>query len=413
MSDTLTSLPSAGAADLPAAVTSPASGDDKSNIAILVVDDSSFNRLLLSRRLGELGYSNITTATDGIQALANIETARFDIVLLDIEMPALDGFGVLERLRAQRRRDPPVIVISAHTEMSAIVRCIELGAEDYLPKSFDLPLLRARLSAVLEKKRLRDLAAQRLKGLEAELESARLAQLALVPSAFAHLAGHRVDLHAAMVPARQVGGDFYDAIRLDGTTLLFAVADVSGKGAPAALTMARTLGLFRASARHLAEQPGVSVDPATVLARANDDLVRENHEATFVTAAVGVIDMVTGQGQLAIAAHEMPMLRTADGDVRPLLPPAPQPPLGALEDMAYRSHPFTLTPGDSVLLFSDGITEAENAAGAFFGRARLTETLAANTTPRAMVTGVFNAVVDFADGAPQADDITALALRFR
>ncbi|MFC7555620.1 response regulator [Pseudoroseomonas wenyumeiae] len=214
------------------------------DVAILLVDDSPFNRLLLGRRLAELGYSNVTTASNGVEGLAAIAATPFDVVLLDIEMPELDGIGVLERLHASGRAEPPVIVISALTEMSAIVRCIELGAEDYLPKSFDPPLLRARLAAVLEKKRLRDLASQRLQLLEDELESARLAQLALVPRDFAAIAGHRVALHAAMVPARQVGGDLYDAIRLNDTTLLFAVADVAGKGAPAGLTMARTLGLI-------------------------------------------------------------------------------------------------------------------------------------------------------------------------
>ena len=106
-------------------------------------------------------------------------------MLLDIEMPELDGIGVLEQLRAMGGAAPPVIVISALTEMTAIVRCIELGAEDYLPKTFDPTLLRARLSTVLEKKRLRDLAAQRLAALEAELESARSAQVSLVPHDFA------------------------------------------------------------------------------------------------------------------------------------------------------------------------------------------------------------------------------------
>ncbi|MFC7610064.1 response regulator [Teichococcus aestuarii] len=131
-------------------------------VALLVVDDSPFNRLMLQRRLQALGYLNVTMAEDGTQGLAAIAAQRFDVVLLDLEMPNLDGIGVLERLHAGRGTAPPVIVISALTEMDKIVRCIELGAEDFLPKSFDPPLLRARLGAVLEKKRLRGLAEQRL-----------------------------------------------------------------------------------------------------------------------------------------------------------------------------------------------------------------------------------------------------------
>ena len=387
----------------------------KSSVAILVVDDSSVNRTILKRRLAELGYDNITTAADGIQALAAIDSARFDVMLLDIEMPALDGIGVLEHQRARGRRDPPVIVISSHTSMSAIVRCIELGAEDYLPKTFELPLLRARLSAVLEKKRLRDLAAQRLLLLETELESARLAQLALVPSDFDRIADHRTTLHATMVPARQVGGDFYDAIRINETTLLFAVADVAGKGAPAALTMARALGLFRASAHHLASEIRVP-DPSDVLDMANYDLARDNPDAIFATAAVGILDMRNGSGRLAIAGHETPLRYDESGQVSPLLRHTPQLPLGAMEGIAYTSYPFELNPGELLLLLSDGVIEAENPAGAFFGRDRLVELLRTHAPsrhgPRAMVEQVFAAVTCFADGAPQADDITALALKF-
>jgi sigma-B regulation protein RsbU (phosphoserine phosphatase) len=392
-------------------MSSPAQPD----VAILLVDDSPFNRLLLGRRLAELGYANVTTATNGLEGLAAIATTPFDVVLLDIEMPELDGIGVLERLHASGRAEPPVIVISALTEMNAIVRCIELGAEDYLPKSVDPPLLRARLAAVLEKKRLRDLAAQRLQLLEAELESARLAQLALVPRDFAAIAGHRVSLHAAMVPARQVGGDLYDAIRLDDSTLLFAVADVAGKGAPAGLTMARTLGLIRASAALLAARDGVP-DPAEILCLANDDLARDNEEATFVTVALGVLDMVTGKGRIAVAAHEEPLLFSASQPAHPLPGLIRQPPLGAMEGILYRSTAFALSSGEGLLLYSDGVTEAENTCEAFFGRVHLLaelERLAVrDPAPHAVVDGLFASVTAFAGEAPQADDITALGLQF-
>lgn len=378
--------------------------------AILVVDDSSFNRLVLKRRLGELGYGNVTTAEDGVQGLAALERGRFDVVLLDLEMPNLDGIGVLEQLRALRGAAPPVIVISALTEMDKIVRCIELGAEDYLPKSFDPPLLRARLGAVMEKKRLRDLADARLAALEAELESARAAQLALVPRDFAAAATGRLAVHAAMVPARQVGGDLYDCLRLDATHTLFAVADVSGKGAPAGLTMARTLGLMRAAARRLAAEGGVP-DPGDILGMTNDDLAAENESQTFVTVVLGVIDGTTGAGRIAVAGHDLPLV--LGGAPRLLGPLRRQPALGAIEGIPYGSDPFALSPGEALFLYSDGVSEAEDDAGGFFGRERLTEALArAGCEPRAVVEEVLRAVHRFAAGAPQADDITALALRF-
>lgn len=123
---------------------------------LLVVDDNAVNRFMLSRYIEQEGHE-VTSAENGRQALTLIQTGRFDLVLLDVLMPELDGYGVLEAVkRDDRLRDVPVIMISGLEEMDSVVRCIELGAEDYLPKPFNQTLLRARVGACLEKKRLRD-----------------------------------------------------------------------------------------------------------------------------------------------------------------------------------------------------------------------------------------------------------------
>ena len=125
--------------------------------ALLVVDDNEDNRYTLVQRLRRLGYTNVTTAADGRGALKRLQARDFDLVLLDVMMPELNGYEVLERLRDDERlRQTPVIMISAIDQLESVVRCIELGAEDYLPKPFDPVLLRARVAASLEKKRLRD-----------------------------------------------------------------------------------------------------------------------------------------------------------------------------------------------------------------------------------------------------------------
>ena len=380
-----------------------------SEVALLIVDDSSFNRLMLKRRLAEQGYNDVSMANDGVQGLAAIAARRFDCVLLDLEMPELDGIGVLETLRRDPANAPPVIVISALTEMEKIVRCIELGAEDYLPKSFDPPLLKARLGAVLEKKRLRDLADERLRVIEAELESARTAQLSLVPRDFAAIAPPGLTIAAAMIPARQVGGDLYEAMRLPGGGVLLCVADVSGKGAPAGLTMARTVGAIRAAARLV---PGPLPDPATILAHANADLAADNESQTFVTAALIVLDAATGEGRICVAGHEAPYL--LDGAApRVLTGFARQPPLGAWEGFDYVSAPLSLAPGQGLFLYSDGVSEAEDAAQDFFGRERLEAMLApvALASPAAVVAATLAAVAGFVAGNPANDDITILVIR--
>lgn len=376
---------------------------------ILVVDDSSFNRLLMKRRLAELGYPEPAMATNGLEALAAIAAKAFDVVLLDLEMPELDGIGVLEQLHAQGNA-PPVIVISAQTEMSGVIRCIELGAEDYLPKSFDPPLLRARLQAVLEKKRLRDLAAERLQALEAELESARVAQLSLVPSDFAALSRGRVTVAAHMEPAREVGGDLYDLQWIGARHLMFVVADVAGKGASAGLTMARSMGLIRAGVR-LADARGEIPDPADLLALANGDLAANNPEMTFVTAALAILDAETGEGRLCVAGHEAP-LRLSSRGVAIMGGFKIHPPLGIIEDLPYASAPFALAPGEAMLLLSDGVTEAHDMAGDLFGKERVLATLSTETEPAAAIAVLLRDVAGFVREAPPADDVTVLAVRF-
>jgi len=145
--------------------------------ALLVVDDDEGNRYTLTRRLAREGYTNVSTANDGRQALELLRSRPFDLVLLDIMMPELNGYQVLEHLKADAKlRDLPVIMISAIEDTASVVRCIELGAEDYLPKPFDAALLRARVGASLEKKALRDEVREWNRKLEERVQ-AQVAQL--------------------------------------------------------------------------------------------------------------------------------------------------------------------------------------------------------------------------------------------
>ncbi|MEO9161163.1 MAG: response regulator [Casimicrobiaceae bacterium] len=139
--------------------------------ALLLVDDNEDNRYTLTRRLKRQGYTNLTTANDGREALELVRSKKFDLILLDIMMPELNGYQVLEQLKADAElRHLPVIMISAVGELESVVRCIELGAEDYLPKPFDATLLRARVGASLEKKKLRDEVLDWSKKLEQRVE---------------------------------------------------------------------------------------------------------------------------------------------------------------------------------------------------------------------------------------------------
>ena len=157
--------------------------------ALLVVDDNEDNRYTLTRRLRRQGYENLTEVENGRDALAALETDKFDLVLLDVMMPEMNGYETLEHIKSDMAtRDIPVIMISALDELESVVRCIELGAEDYLPKPFNATLLKARISASLEKKRLRDQEASYLDQLETEQKrSDKLLHAILPPGAVQEL----------------------------------------------------------------------------------------------------------------------------------------------------------------------------------------------------------------------------------
>ena len=154
---------------------------------ILVVEDEEFNRTLIIRHLKKEGYENVEVAENGKQAVEMARSSEFDLVLLDIEMPELDGYGVLEQLKSDMRlRDIPVIMISSIDDMSSIVKCIELGADDYLPKPFDPVLLRARLGACLEKKQFLDEKSSYLKQIKTEKKKSDDLLNVILPAAAAN-----------------------------------------------------------------------------------------------------------------------------------------------------------------------------------------------------------------------------------
>src|SRR5258706_3766297 len=195
---------------------------------ILIVDDEPLNVDYLEQELEELNYATISS-TNGREALDKIISESPDLVLLDIMMPIMDGFAVLERVKTNPAiRDIPMIVISANNDLQSVVKGIQLGADDYLPKPFEPTLLQARIQSSLEKKRLRDLQGLYLKSLERELNIARDIQKEFLPVQLPKLDGWEVASY--FKAAKEVAGDFYDAFILPDGNLAFVVADICGKG---------------------------------------------------------------------------------------------------------------------------------------------------------------------------------------
>ncbi len=371
---------------------------------ILVVDDNPLNRELLLRHLTREGHQALSAAT-GTEALALLAERDVDVVLLDVMMPGVSGPEVLSAIKA----DPAlvslsVIMVSALSDLDSIVQCIEKGATDYLPKPFNPVLLRARIGASLENKRLRDVERSFLAKLEKELDAAAQVQSAMLPKTFpphAALAGHGL-----MVPAREVGGDFYDFFVLDEHRVGIAVGDVSGKGVPAAVYMAVVRTLLRATAMF-------GLSPAACLSRLNDQLCAENDQGMFVSLFYGIVDCGSGRLTYANGGHNWPLRISADGRTQ-WIEGTGDMLVGVLYGYGYREAELTLAPGDSVFAYTDGVVEAAAPDGAAFGNHRLAEVLAAATAagPAQAARSVLDAVTAFAAGEPQFDDITCVAVRF-
>jgi phosphoserine phosphatase RsbU/P len=317
-------------------------------------------------------------------------------------------------MRAENRlEDTPVIMISAATEVDTVVRCIELGADDYLPKPFNPVLLRARLGAVLEKRALRAAVRAQLAALEHDLAQARAQQLSMVPTEFPGPAtGHGVTVHAAMHPARQVGGDLYDWFDLAPDTVCVVVGDVSGKGMPAALFMARARSALRATALQVEALTGRVPGPGEIADLVNRELCRNNPGCMFITLFLGVLHVPSGRLEFVNAGHVPPNWLTAAGEVLEIPCPVGLP-LGIMEDAVQPTTTVTLAPGDGLVVITDGLPEMLGPADAFYTMGRVMADLQALrfAEPEALINDLCTRVLQFAAGAVQADDVTALALR--
>jgi serine phosphatase RsbU (regulator of sigma subunit) len=241
--------------------------------------------------------------------------------------------------------------------------------------------------------------------LQQELEIARKMQLSILPRQFDAIAG--LEIRAAMVPAREVGGDFYDFFRLDAHRVGLVMADVSGKGVPAAFFMAISRTLLRAIAQF-------NDNPATCLARVNDLLAEDNEEMMFVTLFYAILDTDDGVLQFANAGHNLPVLIRADGRIE-TVPATRGIALAVADGFAFELGRLELAPGDGIFLYTDGITEAADPDGMLYGEQRLQTALQTlRELPVAQIPArMVEYIKAFEAGGAQADDITCLMARYR
>lgn len=374
-----------------------------SDSRILIVDDAKTNVDILVQALRD--EYKLGVALDGDAALRSAETNPPDLVLLDIVMPGLDGYEVCQRLRAREStREVPIMFLSSLEDVTNKAHGFEVGGNDYLTKPFEMLEIKARVRSLLKAKAYADAVRE---AMARDLRIAREIQMGILPADLrAATNGSGLAVDAVIEPAREVGGDLYEVLRLSDSRVLVALGDVSGKGIPAALFMAVVVTVLRTLARELTE-------PDTILRRLNDDLAAQNPRGMFVTLQCLIFDLEKRRVSCAGAGHHELAVLSPNRPPR-LACPSSGRPAGLMPCNQIERETLPLEPGETFVLFSDGVSEAMNRDEDFYGEERLLAALASvsGAPPSGVVKHLLSDVRAFTDGAKQSDDITVVAAQY-
>ncbi len=375
---------------------------------ILVVDDEPDLEPLIKQRMRShirSGRYSFHFAGNGAEALDILSRdGRIDMVVTDINMPEMDGLSLLSQIP---KVDPDIksIVVSAYGDMGNIRTAMNRGAFDFVTKPLDfkdfevtIERTQAHIAQWKEALQSRD----RLIALQNQLDLANGMQQAILPVDFP--SGRDFDVHGIMAPAQNVGGDFFDVVILEHGRIGLAVADVSDKGIPAALFMMSSRTLLKGAA--IGQR-----DPDRVLTEVNSILHEDNRNDMFVTVLYVVYNPETGSITFANGGHCAALVVRTDGSSTEL-PGTDGIALGIAEDYEYAQKEAVLEPGETLIMYSDGVSEATNVEGMEFGTERLKGLFegAAPTSAQEANSTILTAVTAFAGAHAQSDDITCLAL---
>jgi serine phosphatase RsbU (regulator of sigma subunit) len=379
--------------------------------SILVVDDKEANVRLLEGMLRVAGYTSVTSTFDPHQVCELYRRHRYSLILLDLQMPGLDGFQVMKALKEiEGDGYLPVIVITAQPAHK--LRALEAGAKDFVSKPFDLAELRARVHNILEVRLLHLETRRYIRELEAsrevirqktfqEFALAQETQESLLPRVAPRFENFHIDTYYS--PTRFVGGDCYDFLQLNSGQWAGVLADVSGKGISAALLSSMVLGALSIEFRS-------GTSPQDILNRLNLVLCEKSLPFQFVTLFLFVLNP-EGAGQFISAGHDpVYLFRSETGKVEKLF--ANHFFLGMFDFATYECRPLQLATGDILVVCSDGLTDAESPQGETFGKKQLQNLIqqAAPGGGAVLKHKLLQAIEDFTQGTPQTDDITFIVV---
>ena len=367
---------------------------------VLVIDDDAEIHRLLRARLEARGY-DVHSAESGEDGLAKLREVSPDLIFLDVAMSGMTGIDVLDFVRSQRV-DVAVILTTAYSSEQVAIAALRHGADDYLRKPFDrgefqaaLDRTLARLTMSRQIKLLRKELEKKQMQLAQELARAAAVQSELLPIDQPPLPGFEIG--ARCLPASAVGGDFYDWQQLPLGTLSLTVGDVMGKGMSAALLMATVRAVIRAMVSHHGPADAVQHTAASL----DGDLARSG---SFVTLFHAQLNTTSSELRYVDAGHGQAFLRRADGTLESLLPFGL--PIGVLSSEKYTEGSVTLHPGDVLVIYSDGLSEARPELF------RDQNTVAAQIIPEETASTTAQRLVDLAtSNGPLPDDLTVVVLR--
>lgn len=383
-------------------------------IKILSVDDEAPLELLMRqyfRRKIRNGEYEFFFAHNGLEALSILyNNPDIEIVLSDINMPEMDGLTLLAKVNEMRNPALRVIMVSAYGDMKNIREAMNNGAFDFATKPIDMDDLSRTIEKAIEQITFVHESQKehtQLESLKRDLTTARDIQQYILPRVFPPFPeeNDKMDIYASMEAAKDIGGDFYDFFRIDDDRIALVIADVCGKGIPAAL--------FMAVSRTIIRSKGVQgCSAAECITESNRLLSAYSVDNMFVTVFYAVYNIKTGLVTYSNAGHNPPHLLRKDGIVSEL-PMSKNTIVGVFDGFEYQEETLQLEQGDTLVMFTDGVTEATNAAYEEFGVERLDSILRQQTDAgcQQMVEAVKTGIREFVGDAEQSDDITMLVVK--
>lgn len=366
---------------------------------ILIVDDTPANLRLLSQMLSEQGYQ-VRPVLEGRLALIAAQVKPPDLILLDIRMPDLNGYQVCERLKSDSKtKDIPIIFISALDAIQDKVKAFTVGGVDYITKPFHVEEVLARVETHLALHKLQEQLELANQKMTQELALAGEVQEGFFLQELPELSGWQLSIK--LKSARETSGDFFDVIPLPRGYYGILMADVVDKGVAAALFMALSWSLFRTYAADFPSHPEM------VLTSVNQRILTDTSASQFVTVFYAVLDPASGRFVYANAGHSPPLVLNSQSGEKLQRLELTGKPLGLFEDEFWEQGEIELSPGDVVVIYTDGVSEAQNEQQEFFDESGLVASVKQHLGAPAgdIANGILANVKKFIAGAPQVDDI--------